>query len=43
MFSEDTSEYIRLKQVYRSPNLTEYTGWKTDKATGETAQGTTRS
>ncbi|RHG38256.1 TonB-dependent receptor [Fusobacterium varium] len=37
MFSEDTSGYISWNRVYRSPNLTEYTGWKIDKGTGVTA------
>lgn len=37
MFSEDTSGYVSWNRVYRSPNLTEYTSWKTNKNTNETA------
>lgn len=37
MFSENTSGYLSYNKVYRAPNLGEYSGWKKDKTTGETA------
>lgn len=37
LFSEVTSGYLSYNKVYRAPNLTEYSSWKTIKDTGETA------
>ena len=34
LLSQETSTYINWNRVYRSPNLTEYSSWKTNKETG---------
>lgn len=35
MFDEDTSGYLSYNRIYRTPNLGEYTSWRTDKKTGK--------